>query len=41
VLEFKEKKDIVLVSIHWGSNWGYEIPTEQIDFAHKLIDEAV
>ena len=40
VLEFKEKEDIVMVSIHWGSNWGYEIPTEQIDFAHKLIDEA-
>ncbi|MFC2115890.1 CapA family protein [Bacteroidota bacterium] len=40
VLEFKEKEDIVLVSIHWGSNWGYEIPSEQIEFAHKLIDEA-
>jgi poly-gamma-glutamate synthesis protein (capsule biosynthesis protein) len=23
-----------------GGNWGYEIPGEQIDFAHKLIDEA-
>ena len=40
VLEFKEKGDIVLISIHWGSNWGYEIPPDQIDFAHKLIDEA-
>ena len=40
VQEFKEKEDIVLVSIHWGGNWGYAIPTEQIDFAHKLIDEA-
>ncbi len=32
--------DIVLVSIHWGSNWGYAIPSEQIGFAHRLIDEA-
>ena len=32
--------DISVVSIHWGPNWGYEIPDEQRRFAHKLIDEA-
>jgi poly-gamma-glutamate synthesis protein (capsule biosynthesis protein) len=32
--------DVVIVSIHWGPNWGYQIPTEQIDFAHRLIDQA-
>lgn len=32
--------DMVLVSIHWGGNWGYEIPWEQRRFAHWLIDEA-
>lgn len=32
--------DIVVASIHWGSNWGYEIHESQITFAHKLIDEA-
>jgi poly-gamma-glutamate synthesis protein (capsule biosynthesis protein) len=32
--------DIVVVSIHWGSNWGYDIPSEQVEFAHKLIDSA-
>ncbi len=32
--------DIVVTSIHWGSNWGYEIPPEQTDFAYRLIDEA-
>jgi poly-gamma-glutamate synthesis protein (capsule biosynthesis protein) len=32
--------DIVVVSIHWGGNWGYGIPSEQIAFAHKLIDDA-
>lgn len=32
--------NIMLVSIHWGSNWGYEIPAEHIEFAHALIDIA-
>ena len=32
--------DVVLVSLHWGSNWGYAIPTEQRTFAHQLIDRA-
>jgi poly-gamma-glutamate capsule biosynthesis protein CapA/YwtB (metallophosphatase superfamily) len=36
----KQKGDIVIVSIHWGSNWGYKVPQEQIKFAHKLIDDA-
>jgi poly-gamma-glutamate capsule biosynthesis protein CapA/YwtB (metallophosphatase superfamily) len=33
--------DILVASIHWGSNWGYDIPPEQIAFAHRLIDEGV
>ena len=33
--------DIIVASIHWGSNWGYEIPEAQIRFAHRLIDEGV
>lgn len=32
--------DIIVASIHWGGNWGYEIPGEQIHFAHELIDKA-
>jgi poly-gamma-glutamate capsule biosynthesis protein CapA/YwtB (metallophosphatase superfamily) len=32
--------DIVVASIHWGSNWGYRLPRAQITFAHALIDEA-
>jgi poly-gamma-glutamate synthesis protein (capsule biosynthesis protein) len=28
----------VVVSIHWGGNWGYEIPASQREFAHRLID---
>jgi len=32
--------DIAVASIHWGGNWGYEIPAAQRRFAHALIDEA-
>lgn len=28
---------ISVVSIHWGSNWGHEIPPEQIAFARRLV----
>lgn len=36
----KKKGDIVVFSIHWGANWGYHIPLHQMQFAHKLIDDA-
>jgi poly-gamma-glutamate synthesis protein (capsule biosynthesis protein) len=36
----REKGDIVIVSIHWGSNWGYKIPSSQRTLAHRFIDEA-
>ena len=36
----KQDKDIVVASIHWGSNWGYQIPTEHRRFAQGLIDSA-
>ncbi len=29
---------IIVVSIHWGANWGYEIRREQQAFAHMLVD---
>jgi len=35
----KQPGDIVVFSIHWGDNWGYAIPPEHTEFAHKLIDE--
>jgi poly-gamma-glutamate synthesis protein (capsule biosynthesis protein) len=37
---FKQPHDVVVASIHWGSNWGYEVPDEQREFAHALIDKA-
>ncbi|CAM5373385.1 hypothetical protein SLAVM298S_01341 [Streptomyces lavendulae subsp. lavendulae] len=30
--------DLVAVSIHWGSNWGYRVPPEHVRFAHALVD---
>jgi poly-gamma-glutamate synthesis protein (capsule biosynthesis protein) len=35
-----EPGDLVVVSIHWGSNWGYEIPGSHRRFARDLIDKA-
>jgi poly-gamma-glutamate synthesis protein (capsule biosynthesis protein) len=32
--------DILIASIHWGGNWGYDIPEPQSELAHRLIDEA-
>jgi len=29
------------VSIHWGSNWGYEVHGDQVRFARRLIDGGV
>jgi len=40
VRALKQPGDVVVLSIHWGSNWGYEVPAEQREFAHQLIDKA-
>lgn len=29
--------DVLVASIHWGGNWGYGVPPEQVRFAHGLI----
>jgi poly-gamma-glutamate capsule biosynthesis protein CapA/YwtB (metallophosphatase superfamily) len=41
VLALKRPGDIAIVSLHWGSNWGYEVDSGQIRFAHRLIDEGI
>jgi poly-gamma-glutamate capsule biosynthesis protein CapA/YwtB (metallophosphatase superfamily) len=38
---YQRPGDLIIVSIHWGSNWGYEIPRDQIMFAHRLIAEGI
>lgn len=32
--------DVVVMSLHWGPNWGYEIPSGHQGFARSLIDRA-
>ncbi len=36
----KQAGDVVVASIHWGGNWGYEIPEQQRSFARMLIEAA-
>jgi poly-gamma-glutamate capsule biosynthesis protein CapA/YwtB (metallophosphatase superfamily) len=38
---YQQRGDLIIASIHWGSNWGYEIPREQIMFAHRLVEGGV
>ncbi len=37
----KREGDVVVVSIHWGSNWGYDVGDDQVRFARRLIDGGV
>ncbi len=41
VRQVKRPGDIIIASVHWGSNWGYELPKNQIRFAHSMIDGGV
>jgi poly-gamma-glutamate capsule biosynthesis protein CapA/YwtB (metallophosphatase superfamily) len=36
----RQPGDVILVSIHWGPNWGYGVPPAQQRFARALIDDA-
>ncbi len=37
----RQRADVVTVSIHWGSNWGYGVDDDQVRFARRLIDGGV
>ena len=37
----RQDGNLVVVSIHWGANWGYAIPPAQVRFAHRLIDGGI
>ncbi|MGD9884879.1 MAG: CapA family protein [Reyranella sp.] len=37
---YRRQGDVVILSIHWGSNWGYTITDTQRQFAHDAIDRA-
>jgi poly-gamma-glutamate synthesis protein (capsule biosynthesis protein) len=40
ITEYLRRGDIVVASIHWGGNWGYEIEPSERRFAHQLIEQA-
>jgi poly-gamma-glutamate synthesis protein (capsule biosynthesis protein) len=37
----KRRRDVVIASIHWGSNWGFAVPDSHVRFAHGLIQAGV
>ena len=37
VQRFRRAGDIVVISVHWGENWGYAVPPSHRDFAHRLV----
>lgn len=39
--QFQKPGDVMIASIHWGSNWGYELSREQIAFSHLLVEAGV
>jgi poly-gamma-glutamate synthesis protein (capsule biosynthesis protein) len=40
IASHRQPHDVIVISIHWGPNWGYDIREEQRHFAHTLIERA-
>ncbi|MBW5484499.1 CapA family protein [Streptomyces bambusae] len=38
IREAKRPGDLAVVSVHFGSNWGYGVPADRVRFAHALVD---
>ena len=38
IVQERNGQDLLIVSAHWGSNWGYTPPEEHVQLAHALID---
>lgn len=38
IRQAKRPGDLAVASVHWGSNWGYLVPRDQVRFAHALVD---
>jgi poly-gamma-glutamate synthesis protein (capsule biosynthesis protein) len=41
VARHKLPGDVAVLSIHWGSNWGYDVPRAHINFAHRLVEGGI
>jgi poly-gamma-glutamate synthesis protein (capsule biosynthesis protein) len=40
IMPWRTDNTLIVVSLHWGGNWGYSVPSAQRSFAHALIDTA-
>ena len=40
VSSVKRAGDLVIVSIHWGANWGYDVSAQESGFARGLLEHA-
>ena len=38
VADAKRDGHLVVVSVHWGSNWGYGVGAGQVELAHRLVN---
>lgn len=38
VRQTRERTDLLVVSAHWGPNWGAEVPRDHRAFAHALVE---
>jgi poly-gamma-glutamate synthesis protein (capsule biosynthesis protein) len=38
---WQDDRTLLVVSLHWGSNWGYSVPDAHRRFAHQLVDAGV
>lgn len=41
VRQVRRAGDVVVASVHWGSNWGYHVSRDEVRFAHTLVDGGV
>jgi poly-gamma-glutamate synthesis protein (capsule biosynthesis protein) len=41
VRQLRGPSDLVVASIHWGGNWGYDVPRAYVQFAHWLVESGV
>ena len=40
IAHLRQPRDVIVVSLHWGPNWGYDVPEEWTRFAHALVEQA-
>jgi poly-gamma-glutamate synthesis protein (capsule biosynthesis protein) len=41
VARYKLPGDVAVLSIHWGGNWGYDVPRQHVTVAHRLVESGI